>query len=520
MNVRQRLLKIADRIVTLVLASLLTGTTLAFGGAVWWARPMIAGLTSLLVIASLARVALEGRMRVLKSPLTALGALALALAAVQLSPLPPRVAEQLSPRSRAAYALGFFPERARAAGPGLALPEPAGGGSPVTLDRSGTLQWLAGATACLALFWSVSLFADRLGRLYVVWGSIIAAFFFNTSFALVQLVSRSGHLFGLYDPGLGPWWTPSVGDLLATPNTTALRALDAANAASTSWAVPVPDRPFLIGSLMGGPGAFLALGTIGLPLALALILQLLAPRGSREGLRTRLGDSGQGGLVVLLIGLLWTSAVLIGLMAGRWLSLPFAISLVLVGLPSARPSGLRWLGLVVTLLSVLALGGGILLGEVWSRIPDARPLASAEGLETATRVWADAWAILRDFPVLGTGLGSFASIFPLYKSCDEARTTALSSLLQWWVEAGAVGVALLVVALLWCLYRLPGAVRRVGTADRALAFGMIGAAAGFGLFSAVHWTVELAAVAVAASALGGAGNRWLAGGTDLFVERG
>ena len=75
-------------------------------------------------------------------------------------------------------------------------------------------------------------------------------------------------------------------------------------------------------------------------------------------------------------------------------------------------------------------------------------------------------------------------------------------------------------ALLWCLFRLPGAVRRVGTADRSLVFGLIGAAAGFSLYSAVHWTVELAAVAVAASALGGTWNRWLAGGTDLFVERG
>ena len=65
-----------------------------------------------------------------------------------------------------------------------------------------------------------------------------------------------------------------------------------------------------------------------------------------------------------------------------------------------------------------------------------------------------------------------------------------------------------------------GAVRRVGTADRALAFGLIGAAASFSLYSAVHWTVELAAVAVAASAWGGTWNRWLAGGTDLFVERG
>ena len=79
------------------------------------------------------------------------GPLALALAAAWLSPLPPWVAEQLSPRSREAYALGFLPG-VRAADPGLTLPESAGGGSPVTLDRSGTLQWLAGATACLALF--------------------------------------------------------------------------------------------------------------------------------------------------------------------------------------------------------------------------------------------------------------------------------------------------------------------------------------------------------------------------------
>jgi hypothetical protein len=49
---------------------------------------------------------------------------------------------------------------------------------------------------------------------------------------------------------------------------------------------------------------------------------------------------------------------------------------------------------------------------------------------------------------------------------------------------------------------------------------LIGAAAGFTLFSAVHWTVELGSVALAASALGGTWNRWLAGGTDLFVERG
>ena len=66
-----------------------------------------------------------------------------------------------------------------------------------------------------------------------------------------------------------------------------------------------------------------------------------------------------------------------------------------------------------------------------------------------------------------------------------------------------MGLALLLIAGAWSLFRLPGAVRRVGTADRSLVFGLIGAAASFSLFSAVHWTVELSAVAIAASAWGG-----------------
>ena len=74
--------------------------------------------------------------------------------------------------------------------------------------------------------------------------------------------------------------------------------------------------------------------------------------------------------------------------------------------------------------------------------------------------------------------------------------------------------------MLWVLYRLPGVIKRVGSADRTLAYGLIGAAIGFSLWSVVHWAVELPAVAISASALGGTWNRWLAGGTDLFVDRG
>jgi hypothetical protein len=522
-NLRNTLLSGTQGVVGLSIAGLVFGTTLAFAGAVWWAPALIALLSVSLVLACLVLILLEGRMRVLKSPLLPIGLLVLLLGGVQLAPLPAPMATRLSPNAQAAYSLGVLLPLARADDPALDLPVPAAVRSPATLDRSATLRWLAGATACLAVFWGVSQFTDRLRRLYLVWGCIVAAFFFNTAFAVVQVSCKSGGLFGLFQPGRGPQWTPSADDLVAVPNATVLRTLAAPGASPSqthpSWAVLVPDRPFLFGSLMGGSGSYLALGSLGIPLAMAVLLQLLAPRGSRESLGTRLGESGQGSLAVLLCGLLLAAAVRVGLMAGPLASLPFVAGVVLVGLPAAWPTGLRWIATGLTAAVLLSLGSGVLLGDVLSRWPDARLPFPAVSLESASRVWADSLSIVADFPIVGTGLGSFATVEPFYKTSDAASTSAHSSMLQWCVEAGVVGGALLAIAGLWSLFRLPAAVRRVGTADRSLVFGLIGAATSFSLFSAMRWTVELPAVALAASAWGGTWERWLAGGTDLFVDR-
>jgi O-antigen ligase len=522
MNAGQLLLRANEAILTAAIVGLVIGTTLAFGGAVWWAPVLIAVLAVAVVAACLVRMLLEGTMRVLKSPLTFLWIVALGLGVVQLAPLPPPLAARLSPQAQAVYSRGVLPALVHTDDPSQELPRPASVRSPATLDRSATLRSVVGGLACLGLFWGVSHFTDRLGRLYVVWGCIIAAFFFNTAFALVQVGCQVEGLFGLLQPGTSPFWAPTVDDLVRVPNTAVLRpvAVSAATAGHPAWAALIPDRPFLFGTLMGGSGAYLALGALGMPLALAVTLQLLAPRGSREELGTRLRDSGHGSLVVLICGLLLASALLAGLMAGPLACIPLAIGLALVGLPAARPTGLRWSAVGLTVAVLLCLGGGVVLGDVWRRLPGARPPILSVDLTAARRVWTDALKIVADFPIVGTGLGTFATAFPFYKSEDATRTSALSSLLQWWVESGAVGLAALSIAGAWSLFRLPGAVGRVGTADRSLVFGLIGAAVSFSLFSLVHWTVELSAVAIAASAWAGTCNRWLAGGTDLFVERG
>src|SRR3954453_23490692 len=106
MNVRLYLLRIADGILIGSITVLVLGTTLAFGGAVWWARAVIAVFSMLLVLGGLLRILLDRSMRILKSPLTFLGALALGIAIVQLAPLPSSLASRLSPNAQAAYSRG------------------------------------------------------------------------------------------------------------------------------------------------------------------------------------------------------------------------------------------------------------------------------------------------------------------------------------------------------------------------------------------------------------------------------
>jgi hypothetical protein len=520
-TLRLRLLILNDRLLAVLLAILLIGTTLAFGGVVWWARLALASWALLFLVAWVVRAFLEGTWRVLKSPLVPLGVLGVMLAVAQLVPLPATMAERISPRSRAVYAQGLSPNRAEVEAKGLDLPEPAGGRSPVTVDRAATLRWLTSAIIGLGVFWGVGQFVDRPARLLVIWGCIIAAFSLNTALGVVQWLGRANGLYGFVEPGTGGAWTPSLDDLAAMPNATALRFLVPPREASAhpAWAVARPDRPFLLGTMMGGPGAYLALGSLGLPLTLGLVLQILAPRGSREPLGARLRDSGTTGLVVLLGSLMLIGAGLIGLLAGPLLSVPFALGLLVVGLPGAWPSGLRWTAVGLTLVALIALAIGVILGETCvERLEGVSPWSSRATWASARRVWIDAARIVGDFPILGAGLGSFATVYPYYKSGDASHTTALSSLLQWLVETGMAGAVLLAVGGLWCLVRLPSAIRRVGTADRPLAFGLVGTLVCFSLFSVLHWTVALAAVAFAPRALGGICDRWLAGGTDFFAE--
>ena len=232
MNLRQTIMMVADRLMAVALVSLVFGSVVCFGGVVWWFRPVVITVTFVLVAARLTQYLLQGRVPLLKSPLSVLGLAALALGLLQLVPLPPALAQTLSPTAHEVYSRGTLPALARADLPKVRLDDRAAVRSPATLDRAGTLRWLVGAAACLGIFWAVTHFADRIGRLYLVWGSVVAAFVLNAAFALIQIVGHADGLYGCLQPGQAPMWAPSRNDLLEAPGTAILRRLG-----------PPPPRP-------------------------------------------------------------------------------------------------------------------------------------------------------------------------------------------------------------------------------------------------------------------------------------
>ena len=526
MNLQQKILRASDHLIGALIVVLVLGSTVAFGGAVWWFRPVLAVAVFLLVAIKLTHQLLAGEVQVLKSPLTLLGLLALGLGVIQLAPLPAGLASRISPVAHETYSRGFIADLVHTDDPEATLPEGSQIRSPASLDRSATLRWLVGASACLGIFWAVSHFTDRLGRLYLVWGLVVAGFLLNAALAIVQLTNRTDGLYGLYLPGNGPVWAPTLDDLLETPTTTTLRNMSDSAGQSTApatvraSAVLNPTRPFLFGTTMGGAGALLALGALAMPLALALVLHMLSPRGSRETLENRLGHSSQGSLVILLVILMLLGAFLIGLVAGPWYCLPICLGLAIVGFPAIVQPGSRWLSLGLTLVLLTSMSLGVVFQASRPVLFGVQVPVDAPDLQSARALWLDSLKVIREFPLVGVGLGSFGTIHPYVKECDVSSTTAMSSFLQWGAETGVVGLGLLALAVLWCVFRLPASLKRVGSIDRSLAHGLIGAALSFSLLAVVHWTIELSAVAISASALGGTWNRWLAGGTDLFVERG
>src|SRR5262249_35469521 len=159
------------------------------------------------------------------------------------------------------------------------------------------------------------------------------------------------------------------------------------------------------------------------------------PRGSREGLGERLRHSGQGGLVPLLVILLVAAAFLGGRMAGRWLCFAFAPDAAGEGLPDAETAGKRPARPGGDFGRTGARGHGTTANATWPVLIGGQRPVSAVSWNAIRLFWTESLPILRDFPVLGTGFGTFRTIHAYFKTQDLSTGFAMSSVLRCGVEA-------------------------------------------------------------------------------------
>ena len=466
----------AERVRSGLLIAVVVGTTLAFGGAVWWAGPVLGVAVIGLTTAGLVGAGLTGRVRVVLSPVPLLGLAAIGLAAIQLAPIPAGLMARIAPGS---LALSQEVE------PGL-------GRSTISLDRPATLRWLVGAAGCLAVYLTASHATDRAARTRLMGGSVVAAFGLCLAIGLLQRLAGpgAGVPYGLRAAGVGPAWWPTLLDARRAPGTMLLRvAPGEGGAGGLAFARPIPSGA--VGPLLGGPGGFLALASLALPLAVGLTLQAVAPRGSRERLGLRLVAQGGAARPILLAVAAVAGAGLAGTLTDWPLAVPIALGVVVAGFGAILSRGVRVASVVLTGLTLAALASGLVLGDFLGRPEGSVTLTEAQA------VWLDALRVIRAHPIWGSGFGAYPTVAPLTKAAESLPGTAGSSLLQWVAESGAVGSTVLGLAIAWVLFRLPKAIRRVGSADRPLAAGLLGAVVGFGLASVVGWTVQLPAVALA-----------------------
>jgi O-antigen ligase len=90
-----------------------------------------------------------------------------------------------------------------------------------------------------------------------------------------------------------------------------------------------------------------------------------------------------------------------------------------------------------------------------------RFFASSEDFKVRWVFWVNTFQIFRDFPIFGSGLGTFAWVFPMYRSDHliGMATHAENDYLQLASEVGVVGVGLLLILVVFLFYKAVSGVR-------------------------------------------------------------
>lgn len=208
-------------------------------------------------------------------------------------------------------------------------------------------------------------------------------------------------------------------------------------------------------------------------------------------------------LVVMVIGLVLTRS--------RMGNAAFFASLMIVGIATYLLSDrarTAMIGLIVSLviIDIAVIGGWVGLEKVVQRIEDTELTitakrevgARAESVEERTQAARDALGIVADFPVTGTGGGSFYSSFLRYRTpgagyIDHAHNDFVEIAGDYGI-GGLAALGTLVALALWTAFHV--LLRRKSDLPRGIAFGVAMAITALLIHSTVDFNLQIPANAL------------------------
>ncbi len=397
----------------------------AFGGVEMWSQAILFGLVAVMLLLTFVRSLLDQRAGFVGSAALVPVVLLVGWCLIQFVPLGPllNVVSPATSRVRADV-LGATASQAGSAISLYAYP----GWLSLRLILLGAAMMFIVMQVCR----SSSQIDRLLGRLVMI-GAAVALL------AVGQVVSWSPNIFWVGPPGRGP---------VAT------------------------GGPFVHYSHFG---QFMNL-CIGLAIAAMLVRIVRSFRGESVDVGKMLDQWKRSDYLAiwLLSGFVVVGTVSVFLSGSRTASVSLLVGLgVLVAMMSRMKMlpGRGWLAAPLMLL-VLAAGS---FGAIHVLLGGLGRAVAGEGADTRLRMWSDSLAIIKQFPIAGTGLGTFQFVYPMFDTgtVRETATHAESEYVQILVEAGVVGLLLVISFVALVSGPAIARVRRAESSSHVAAAGLL-----------------------------------------------
>ncbi|MFH0962418.1 MAG: O-antigen ligase family protein [Planctomycetota bacterium] len=435
---------------------LLACTPWAFGSVEPWAYLLLVLGVSVALIAWGLRLATRSEDRIARTGAGAFLLLLLALVALQVFPLPRAVVRPLNPLAtdgtdRAALISEAISKGAPPDQPAASAAQRAYSLSVCPFSTRRSFLVLA---ACVAAFFLVSNNVRRWAHMDALCTTVLVTGFLLAVFGLIQKLSGTGKLFWYRTPRFGG---VIFGSFVNRNHFANYMTMAMGIALGYLLAHPIGRTGGRVWSLKRG------LVSLGERRRSRLLLVAFAVIVMGASVCASLSRAG----IVTLFASLGLVAALLGVARGA--RSPLAVAAVALLVVAA----VTWLGWEPLMERFKAVG------EL-----TREPFADVRWL-----LWRDGLDIVRDAPVLGTGLGTFQHVFPIYKTLPirEEFLFAHNDYLQLLVEVGILGA---LVALLAGVFFLVRASRAFKLASGSAARALLAGAAGSCLAMLLHGTVD------------------------------